>query len=359
MDSAISSLPPQVRDMIWDNLYVAELIAIFSIAAAGSLEVVMSIFDNFQRYRGVYFWSMQIAAWGILVHAIMAELRYLSIASEIAMALPFVIGWICMVTGQAVVLYSRLHLVVNDIRRIRWVLWMIIANFFILHMPMTGLFICLNLGDNRCVRPARIFDRIQVTVFGLQDTLICAIYIAEAVRALKPIYQVKGRQGRKVIYWLLFVNGLGILLDILIIVSEFRAHNLAIGFKSLAYSVKLKLEFYALTQLRELTRIYPCSLCQGIDGNTARGASSDINIFDMIANPRQPDTVETGTLPSFVGTISPPPPNSTRSSAYDFHEALRETMSTENSIHLHTDTTSPIRSETRSTVEMTLLETPK
>ncbi|CAI7602079.1 unnamed protein product [Penicillium bialowiezense] len=340
MDSAISSLPPQVRDMIWDNLYVAELIAIFSIAAAGSLEVVMSIFDNFQRYRGVYFWSMQIAAWGILVHAIMAELRYLSIASEIAMALPFVI-------------------VVNDIRRIRWVLWMIIANFFILHMPMTGLFICLNLGDNRCVRPARIFDRIQVTVFGLQDTLICAIYIAEAVRALKPIYQVKGRQGRKVIYWLLFVNGLGILLDILIIVSEFRAHNLAIGFKSLAYSVKLKLEFYALTQLRELTRTYPCSLCQGIEGNTARGASSDINIFDMIANPAQPATVETGTLPSFVGTISPPPPNSTRSSAYDFHEALRETMSTENSIHLHTDTTSPIRSETRSTVEMTLLETPK
>ena len=30
-----------------------------------------------------------------------------------------------MVTGQALVLYSRLHLVVADVRKVRWVLWMI------------------------------------------------------------------------------------------------------------------------------------------------------------------------------------------------------------------------------------------
>lgn len=357
MDSPISSLPPQVQDLLWENVFVVEIIALFSIAETGAVEVVLSIFESFKRYRGVYFWSMQIAAWGIFVHALMAQLRYLNLASGLPLAIPFVIGWSCMVTGQAMALYSRLHLVVNDVRHIRWVLWMIIASFFILHVPMTGIFLCFNLGDMRCLRAAQIFDRFQVTVLGLQDTLICAIYLGEALRALKPIYQVKGREGRRVIYWLLFVNGFGILLDILIIIFEFQIHNLAVAFKSLAYCIKLKLEFYALNQLRELTRTHPCSLCQGLERND--GGSGDMNIFDLIDNPRQSGNVESGTLPSSVGTISPPPPTSTRSSAYDFHEALRETIPTENSIHLHMESIAPIRSETRSTVEMTLLETPK
>ncbi len=46
------------------------------------------------------------------------------------------ISWWCMVTGQALVLYSRLYLVVRDHRKIRWVLVMIITNFCILHIPI-------------------------------------------------------------------------------------------------------------------------------------------------------------------------------------------------------------------------------
>jgi hypothetical protein len=65
-----------------------------------------------------------------------------------------------MVTGQAVVLYSRLHLVFSDIRKVRWVLWMIITNTYILHIPMTVFFFGLNRGDTRFTRPTAIFDRI-------------------------------------------------------------------------------------------------------------------------------------------------------------------------------------------------------
>ncbi|CAG7924771.1 unnamed protein product [Penicillium olsonii] len=356
MDSTISVLPSEAYDIITRNIFIVETIAMFSISAAGAAEVVVSIFESFKRYRGLYFWSMQIAAWGILVHAIAAQIRFLSYASNLAMTIPFAIGWICMVTGQAVVLYSRLHLVVHDVRHIRWVLWMIIASFFILHAPMTGLFFCLNLGDTRCIYPAAIYDRLQIVGFALQDTIICAIYIREALMALKPLFAIRGHSGRRVIYWLLFVNVFGIILDVLIIITEFKVHYIAVGFKTVAYSIKLKLEFFALTQLRELTRTYPCSLCQGLEGQ-ARG-SSEANIFNVLVNHDHP-TVQVGTLPSFVGTINPPPPQSTHSSTYDFHEALRQTVSTENSIHVHTDTISPIRSDTRSTVEMTLLKASK
>jgi hypothetical protein len=342
MDTSMSSLPKEVSELLLSNIVIVEILALFSIGAFGAVEVILAVFEQFKKYKGLYFWSMQITAWGILIHAIAAQMRYMNNASKLPLTIPFVIGWICMVTGQALVLYSRLHLVVNDIRHIRWVLWMIITNFIILHIPMTALFFCLNLGQTRCLYPAFIFDRFQVTAFATQDTIICGIYIFEALRALKPIYEMKGREGRRIIHWLLIVNLLGIILNVTMVLAEFKFHNIAIGIKTIAYSIKLKFEFYALNQLRDLTRTSPCTPCEGEGGRV----SSDINIFDMLNRPVE-------TVPSFVGTISPPP-RSTRSSAYDFHEALRQTVS-ENSIQLQADQRQ-IRSDTRSTVEMTLLD---
>jgi uncharacterized membrane protein YesL len=49
------------------------------------------------------------------------------------------IGWYAMVTGQSLVLYSRLHLVVRDTEKIKWVLWMIIIDVFLFHFPTTVL----------------------------------------------------------------------------------------------------------------------------------------------------------------------------------------------------------------------------
>lgn len=359
MDTVISSLPSQVSAILMGNFGVVEVLAMFSIGAFTALEVVLSIFERFKRYRGLYFWSMQVAAWGILVHAIVAQIRFMSYATNLSMTIPFVIGWICMVSGQATVLYSRLHLVVHDIRHVRWVLWMIITNFFILHTPMTALFFCLNLGDDRCARPAAIFDRLQVCGFAAQDTVICAIYIREALRVMKPICAIKGREGRRTINWLVLVNLFGIFLNILMIVTEFKFHFIAIGFKTIAYGIKLKLEFFALTQLRELTRTYPCTLCRGVPGNAAR-VSSDINIFDMLSNRRrQANTTRDATLPTSTATTGPQSPQSRRDSMYDFHDALRQTVSTQSLNQSHTDHSLHARSDTRSTVEMTLWETPK
>lgn len=47
-----------------------------------------------------------------------------------------VVGWVCMVTGQSIALYSRLHLVDHDPSRLRFVLAMIITNVIISHVPV-------------------------------------------------------------------------------------------------------------------------------------------------------------------------------------------------------------------------------
>ena len=177
MNTVMTSLPPQVGTILMENISIIEIVSMFSIGAYNALETGIVTFDTFKHYRGLYFWSMQVASWGILVNALPAMTRFVSQAPNLTTSIPFMIGWYAMVTGQAVVLYSRLHLVVSDISKVRWVLWMIITNFCILHVPMTVLFFGLNRGDARFARPAAIYERIQLTGFCVQDFVICGIYI--------------------------------------------------------------------------------------------------------------------------------------------------------------------------------------
>ena len=120
------------------NLPTAMVIASFTtIAWVNTIELQVRIWTGFKRYSGLYFWSLLLSSWGCAFHPLSFLMLDFGIWKNAHVA-GVVIGvsWWCMVTGQALVLYSRLHLVVRDKRKIRWVLVMIITNFFILHIPI-------------------------------------------------------------------------------------------------------------------------------------------------------------------------------------------------------------------------------
>ncbi|KAJ5119291.1 hypothetical protein N7448_009960 [Penicillium atrosanguineum] len=284
MDTAMSSLPKDNGEFLMKNISIIQIISMFAIGSYNALEVGLMTFDCFKYYRGVYFWSMQVAAWGILVHGIPGMIRFLAISPNRPMAIPFIIGWNAMVTGQPIVLYSRLHLVATDSNHLRWVLWMIFGTFFTLNIPMTIIFLEVNVGHGRFTQSAAIFDRIQLVGFCLQDYIICGIYIREAIRALRPVFEMRGRDGCKLIIQLIAMNMIVVLMNTILIVTEFKVHFIQISLKTVVYSVKLKLEFSILTHLRCLTRAYPC-ICQNQPGSPRR--SSDINIFQMITAQRR------------------------------------------------------------------------
>ena len=105
----------------------------FAISFYNFVYINVKIFLTFKRRRGVYFWSLIVASWGIPVHATGFLLKFFKLGAPKMMALIFIIGgWYCMVTGQSLVLYSRLHLVEPDVKSFRWVLIMIIVDFFLL-----------------------------------------------------------------------------------------------------------------------------------------------------------------------------------------------------------------------------------
>ncbi|KAF7718872.1 Uncharacterized protein PECH_007187 [Penicillium ucsense] len=345
MDEVVITLPPEAGKVLSQNMWILQVVALLAIGSYNALEVIIVVFDTFVRYRGLYFWSIQISSWGILLHTLSSMVRLVSPSPNLSTTIVFMIGWYAMVTGQALVLYSRLHLVVPDITKLRWVLYMIIVNAIILHVPMTVLVFCLFSEQLHFARAAAIFDRIQLAGFCIQDFVICMIYIREACRTLGLIFEIRGKQGRRVIIHLIWVNVFVLVLNGLLLVAEYNFHYMEVGLKVAVYSIKLKLEFSVLNRLRSLTHARPC-VCQrpspAPDRSRPSRSSSEFGLYSLISSrarwPRA-DIEEASAFAHTGGSSSPQRAHSLghSSSTQDFHEALRETSVNDNTItHVET-----------------------
>lgn len=240
------------------TLPVAMTMAAFTgIAVFNVLDINVSIFTTFQRRTGLYFWSLLVASWGIPIHAIGFLLKFFRLCrNDTANVAVITVGWFAMVTGQSVVLYSRLHLIVRDGNKIRWVLWLIVVDFFLFHIPPT----ILNFGANSrnphpFLTPFAVYEKIQITAFSIQEFIISALYIWEARKMLRSVARVKRKEARSVLYHLICVNVLIIVMDITLLGTEYaNQYSIETTYKSTLYSVKLKLEFAILNRLRALVK---------------------------------------------------------------------------------------------------------
>ncbi|KAJ8109768.1 hypothetical protein OPT61_g7215 [Boeremia exigua] len=233
------------------------VVVFLSVAIYNFLELNVQIFTTFKRRRGLYFWSFTIATWGILFNSIGYLLKHLEITHKgNVYATIILIGWCSMISGQSVVLYSRLHIVMHNAKRLRAVLIMIIANAIWLHIPIIILVYGANSNNpGPFQQPYSVYEKIQLTVFVVQELIISGLYVYETVNLLRLEDTIGNNGSRTVLYHLIYVNVLVMLLDFSIVGLEFgNLYEIQTSWKPLVYSIKLKLEFSILNRLVELTR---------------------------------------------------------------------------------------------------------
>ncbi|OAG42660.1 hypothetical protein AYO21_03245 [Fonsecaea monophora] len=252
-----------------------------------ALELVLLIFTTFANYRGLYFWSLLVATTGLVPYTIGLILNYFQVASLAGLIINNY-GWWTAITGQSVVLYSRLGIVLgkgND-RILRYVKWMIIVDGLTLHTATTVVEFGSYYGSPPAQAPfSRAYtyvEKIQMTVFCIQEFIISALYLwktmdivkAQSLHAASPTNTSEQRKKRRVhrVMWQLFIiNVVIIVLDIALLVLEYRnLHVPEVAFKGFCYSVKLKLEFAVLSKLVEVARFrnarpVPASLSHTFD----------------------------------------------------------------------------------------------
>lgn len=233
------------------------LIVLFSIALYNSVELFVLIFVTFSTFTGLYFWSLLLSdTLGVIPHSVGYLLNFFGLAPKWLVITISTVGYYFMVPGQSVVLYSRLHLVVNDLRLLRRIKYFIIVASIVVVVPTTVLTYGTNLnGAEGFVRGYNVVERFQLTWFCVQESTLAGIYIRETIRLLR-LNPNNSTRRRKIMYELLAINVIIILLDVALVVLEYLGmYDVQVTFKSAVYSVKLKLEFGVLGKLVSLVNM--------------------------------------------------------------------------------------------------------
>jgi len=234
-------------------------IAIFlALALYNVIELTFIIFFTFRKWSGLYFWSFVVSTSGIALYSIGFLLKQLKLSNEWILFVTLIsVGWCTMVTGQSIVLYSRLHILVRNRRVLQLVLGMIIVDAIICHLPILVLVYGSNSPNHEPFDvPYSVYEKIQVTIFFFQELIISSLYIFQTV-ILQQHKKVVGGNGRarRAMNHLIGVNTLVIGLDVTIVVLEYTdMYDIQTAYKALVYAVKLKLEFSILNRLVDVTQ---------------------------------------------------------------------------------------------------------
>ncbi|KAI5458326.1 integral membrane protein, partial [Mariannaea sp. PMI_226] len=232
------------------------IVVFMTISLYNVIELNVLILATFKKRNTLYFWSFLAATNGIAPHTIGFLLKNVVNSANFILYITLIsVGWVMMVTGQSLVLYSRLHLILWNRFYRKLVLAMIITNAIVLHLPIIILMYGSNSSQsNPWVHPYMIYEKIQVTVFFLQELIISAIYIKTCYSFFDAQGSLYGNGVRRMRKHLLLVNVIIILLDIPILILEYTdSYDLQTAYKALVYSVKLKLEFDILNRLLDMS----------------------------------------------------------------------------------------------------------
>ncbi|KAJ6436269.1 transposase [Purpureocillium lavendulum] len=230
---------------------------LLAISLYSVLELNCTILATFRTWKSLYFWSLIVATNGIAPYAIGTLLMYILQTHTLALnVLLIAIGLVSMITGQSVVLYSRLHLLFCSEFCLRLILAMIILNAFILHVP-TIVLLCgarINYNPN-LIFAYGIYEKVQGAGFALQELIISGLYIKNALSFFSLRDCLNDNATRKVRNHLILVNTLIIILDITyVFLLAFLPYELETAFRPFVYSVKLKMELSILRNLGRLSR---------------------------------------------------------------------------------------------------------
>lgn len=158
------------------------------------------------------------------------------------------LGWLIMIPGQSIVLYSRLHLISQNRTLLRFLFWLIIIDTVLLCTPTSVLMLSANITHKDVyINGYAIMEKIQMTVFCAQEFFISSVYLYEVRKVMK--YIIEGSI-RRIMWQLIAMNVLIIMLDVALLTVEFfNYYMIETTLKALVYSVKLKVEFAVLSKI--------------------------------------------------------------------------------------------------------------
>lgn len=181
---SLGKIPPVITAIRTKILFTFAGIALYN-----TIELLVLILVTFKRYSGLYFWSLTISTIGIIPYTLGFLFNFYSVIKIRMITVALIdVGWQLVVTGQSVVMYSRLHLLVTGNKVTRCVMGMIIFNFFICNIPTSVvLFGASSDNPEPYAHLFSIWERLQVVMYFTQESIISGLYIYYVVELLRDV----------------------------------------------------------------------------------------------------------------------------------------------------------------------------
>jgi hypothetical protein len=133
---------------------------------------------------------------------------------------------------------------------------MILVDLLVIQVGATTLYAGSQTSQAAKYLPIyKVWERFQVTAFFVQECILSALYIYRTYVLMHDSTAFRGKDVSKLLKHLILVNFLVIALDVTILAFQYAGiYDIQTSWKTLVYSVKLKLEFYILNRLIEITK---------------------------------------------------------------------------------------------------------
>jgi hypothetical protein len=220
------------------------------------------------------------------------------------------LGWVIMVPGQSMILYSRLHLISPNLGLLRFIFWSIIVSAVMLCPPTATLSLRQYTKHPEPYTRGYIYmEKIQMTYFSIQEVFISCVYLWEMRKVMRVILDGKAR---KWMWQLVAMNIVLLTLDVSLLVMEYlNLYMIQTTFKGFLYSVKLKIEFAVLSQIvrviqassQNSTSAFAITLDEESDGTSSKAISSVVSDVEIVQDNVPPEwrlSIGTSTIVSPV-----------------------------------------------------------
>jgi hypothetical protein len=212
-----------------------------------------------------------VATYGVISYSVGLILEYFEVPPYLFGKILDTSGWCFMITGQSLVLYSRLNLILVNEKVLAGVKWMIICNAIVWHSSIIVVDFGTTYTDD--VGFAKCFwylEHVQMTIFCIQEFIISGLYVWRTSAFLKVVSKTSTRN---IMSQLFTINVILIVMDIALLFMQYKHWRIyQTVTKAFIYSVKLKLELNILSKLVDLVRSpNDPTLLNEIDGTTMPG----------------------------------------------------------------------------------------
>ncbi|KAL8868545.1 MAG: hypothetical protein Q9174_004922 [Haloplaca sp. 1 TL-2023] len=216
-------------------------------------ETLLEIYRVFKKRQGLYFWALLAGVISSAVNIIAMTLKYLAELQGIwpLYTLMALVSWTVFTLAHFLVLYSRLHLVVESPKIQRWVLYLTLfcAIFFLLPcwIVVWGGWNPEMSITEKWSPSEGIVERFSQLGVTLAECFVSGVYINALVRLLR--FKPTVRQ-RRVFVDLVYVSVITITLDIVAVLMVYlNQTGMSHPIQAFSYAIKFRLEFVVLNQL--------------------------------------------------------------------------------------------------------------